>query len=255
MAKEQRSKQILQLLEQRGTIDVSQLCNLFGVTPMTIRRDLDSLEAQGKLLRTHGGAILNNTDILLEQPIHLRLNQDVQKKEMMGILASSQVIDGEKIFISSGSTLFHFAKFIDNSKRLLVVTDGLNVAIELNSRNRISIFVIGGELRSNTLSTTGSFADEMIKQFNFDTAYLGVTSIGLDGSLYHGSMVEIGLYKKIRKNSKKIVVLADGKKLGKNDFVCVGKLGPGDTLITEDSVEPWLVKNYEELGIQVKLAR
>ena len=69
MLKEQREEQILQLLEQHGSVEVSQLCNLFGVTKMTIRRDLDKLENEGKISRTHGGAVLNNTDILLEKPL------------------------------------------------------------------------------------------------------------------------------------------------------------------------------------------
>lgn len=254
MGKETRSKQILQLIEQRGIVDVSQLCTLFNVTPMTIRRDLDSLESGGKILRTHGGAVLNNHDVLLEKPIHLRLNTDIEIKERIGILTSSLVNDGEKIFISSGSTIYHFSKYIDNSKRLWVVTDGLNIATELNNRNKISIIIIGGELRTNTLSTTGSFSEDMIKQFSFDTAYLGVTSIGPDGTLYHGSMVEIGIYKYIRKLSHRIVVLADSKKLGKKDFICVGQLIPGDILVTDNAIDPSILKGYIELGIDVRIA-
>ncbi|MGL4606309.1 MAG: DeoR/GlpR family DNA-binding transcription regulator [Eubacteriaceae bacterium] len=254
MGKNQRKKQILQLLEQRGTVEVSQLCTLFHVTPMTIRRDLDTLEAQGIIMRTHGGAILNNTDVLLEKPIHLRLNADVKIKESLGTLAAALLKDGEKIFISSGSTIYHFSKLIDNSKRLLVVTDGLNVATELNSRNKISIIVIGGELRENTLSTTGSFAEEMIQQFSFDTAYLGVTSIDHEGNLYHASTVEIGLYKHLSRLSQKVIVLAAASKLGKKDFVCVGKLKPNDLLITDFSADPNLINHYRDLGIEVKQA-
>ncbi len=253
MLKEQREEHILKLLEQHGSVEVSQLCNLFNVTKMTIRRDLDALENQGKVTRTHGGAVLNNTDILLEKPLYVRLNTNTEHKDRIAAKAASLISDGEKIFLSSGTTVFSLAKQLDNARRLLVVTDGLNTALELSKRTNISIIVIGGELRNNTLATTGSFAEDMIRQFKFEAAYMGVTSISADGSLYHGSLVEIGLYKVLAEISKRRIIMADSAKLGKDDFVCVGKLRPGDTLITNDEAPPELIKTYRDLGVDVIL--
>ncbi|MEF9918583.1 MAG: DeoR/GlpR family DNA-binding transcription regulator [Eubacterium sp.] len=254
MLKEQREEQIQLLLEQHGSVEVSQLCHLFNVTKMTIRRDLDKLEAEGKITRTHGGAVLNNTDILLEKPLYMRLNTNIEHKDRIAKKAASMISDGQKIFLSSGTTLFTLAKQLDNSRRLLVVTDGLNVALELSKRTNISIIIIGGELRSNTLATTGSFAENMIREFKFETAYIGVTSISADGYLYHGSLVEIGLYKALNSISHHIVVMADSSKLGKDDFVCVGRLKPGDTLITDDNALPEMIKLYKDRGINVVLS-
>lgn len=254
MLKEQREEQILQLLEQHGSVEVSQLCNLFGVTKMTIRRDLDKLENEGKISRTHGGAVLNNTDILLEKPLYVRLNTNTEHKERIARRAAAMISDGQKIFLSSGTTVFTLARQLDNSRRLLIVTDGLNTALELSKRTNISIIIIGGELRSNTLATTGSFAEGMIREFKFETAYIGVTSIGTDGSLHHGSLVEIGLYKVLAEISKKLVIMADSDKLGKDDFVCVGKLKSGDTLITDSDADPDIVKLYRDMGIEIILA-
>ena len=239
MLKEQREEQILQLLEQHGSVEVSQLCNLFGVTKMTIRRDLDKLENEGKISRTHGGAVLNT---------------NTEHKERIARRAAAMISDGQKIFLSSGTTVFTLARQLDNSRRLLIVTDGLNTALELSKRTNISIIIIGGELRSNTLATTGSFAEGMIREFKFETAYIGVTSIGTDGSLHHGSLVEIGLYKVLAEISKKLVIMADSDKLGKDDFVCVGKLKSGDTLITDSDADPDIVKLYRDMGVEIILA-
>lgn len=254
MLKEKREEQILELLEQHGSVEVSQLCSLFGVTKMTIRRDLDKLENDGKISRTHGGAVLNNTDVLLEKPLYVRLNTNTAFKERIARKAASMISDGEKIFLSSGTTVYSLARQLDNSRRLLVVTDGLNTALELSKRTNISIIIIGGELRSNTLATTGSFAENMIRQFKFETAYIGVTSISADGSLYHGSLVEIGLYKALAEISKKMVILADSDKLGKDDFVCVGHLKSGDTLVTDSDASDLLLKSYRDMGVDVVIA-
>ena len=81
MLKEKREEQILELLEQHGSVEVSELCTLFGVTKMTIRRDLDKLESEGKISRIHGGAVLSNTDVLLEKPLYVRLNTNTELKE------------------------------------------------------------------------------------------------------------------------------------------------------------------------------
>lgn len=254
MLKEQREEQILQLLEQHGSVEVSHLCNLFNVTKMTIRRDLDKLEIEGKISRTHGGAVLNNTDILLETPLYVRLNTNTEHKERIAKRATTMISDGQKIFLSSGTTVFALANQLDNSRRLLIVTDGLNTALELSKRTNISIIIIGGELRSNTLATTGSFAESMIREFKFETAYIGVTSVGADGSLHHGSLVEIGLYRVLREISKKLVIMADSQKLGRDDFVVVGHLKPGDTLITDSDASAEIVKLYQDMGVEVILA-
>lgn len=255
MLKEQREEQILILLEQQGSVEVTNLCELFGVTKMTIRRDLDKLENDGKITRTHGGATLNNTDILLEKPLFVRLQTNAESKKGIASLAASLLKDGEKLFLSSGTTVFNMAQKIDNSKRLLIVTDGLNTAMELSKRSNISIIIIGGELKNNTLAMTGHFADEMTSQFKFERAFLGATAVSSDGTIYHGSLVEIGMYKRLESIAKKWIILADSDKLGKEDFVAVGKLKAGYTLITDDGVSDDVVKIYEDLGVEVLIAQ
>ncbi len=254
MLKEKREEQILELLEQHGSVEVSELCTLFGVTKMTIRRDLDKLESEGKISRIHGGAVLSNTDVLLEKPLYVRLNTNTELKERIARKALTLIHDGDKIFLSSGTTVYSLSRLLDNSRRLLVVTDGLNTALELSKRTNISIIVVGGELRSNTLATTGSFAEHMIRQFSFETAYIGVTAISSDGALYHGSLVEIGLYAELSQIAKKRVILADSAKLGRNDFVCVGHLRPGDTLITDSAAPQELLSIYADLGVTIIIA-
>lgn len=254
MLKQDRQAQILQLLQQQGRVEVRQLCALFGVAKMTIRRDLETLAQQGKLSRTHGGAVPLDSDLLLEAPFALRLEQEADRKDRIARLAAQGIADGEKLFLSSGSTAFSLAQHLDNSKRLLVVTDGLNAALELSRRTSISVIVVGGELRPNTLSTTGAFAEDMLRQFTFEAAYLGVTGLGRDGRLYHGSLVERGLFEALSACTRRRVILADTRKIGREDFVAVGQLGANDTLITNDDAPEDCLAAYRELGVNVQLA-
>ncbi|SDX43845.1 DeoR/GlpR family DNA-binding transcription regulator [Eubacterium barkeri] len=251
MAKKQRLEEIWKMIEKRGTVEVSQLCAVYNVTPMTIRRDLDTLEEQGKIIRTHGGAIINNEDLLLEKPIHLRLHSDIPLKEAIGHAASKLLYDGERVLIASGSTIYHFARMIDNSRRLMVVTNSLNVATELSTRNSISILQLGGTLRSNTLTTTGNFACTMLEQFHFDACFVGATALDAHGVFYHHSLVEKDIFDRLRTLTDQIILLADSSKLGQCDFVKVGQLEAGDTLITDTGIPGDLKAHFEEKGIRI----
>ena len=110
---------------------------------MTIRRDLDKLENEGKISRTHGGAVLNNTDILLEKPLYVRLNTNTEHKERIARRAAAMISDGQKIFSELRHHCLYPGAQLDNSRRLLIVTDGLNTALELSKRTNISIIIIG----------------------------------------------------------------------------------------------------------------
>ena len=254
MTNQNRHDQILQLLEQKGELQVSELAALFHVTPITIRRDLDYLESEGKLIRVRGKAQLNNADIMHEKPLEFRLKSHMANKLKIAKLASSFIRQGERIFIGSGSTLYYLAKTIDNSKRLWVITDAINSAGELCAKSNLSIFVIGGELTSSTLTTSGSYAESIIQDLHFDTAYISSTCVGMDGSIYHRSFSEHGIYKHLPQCADRLVLLADSTKLGKTSFVKVGTLKAGDTLITDREADPALIQQYQKLGIQVKIA-
>ena len=254
MSKKQRLEQIEKIVNRRGTIEISKLGETFGVTQMTIRRDLDELEAEGKIIRTRGGAMINNQDALRESPVYLRMNERSALKERLGEKAAMQLRDGQKVLIGSGSTICPFARMVDNTCRLIVVTQSLDIALELSTRSNISIIIIGGELRSNTLSTSGTMADQSLAHFRFDNSFLGVTAIDAEGRLYDRSLIEQGLYGQIRDLSPRITIIADSSKIGQTDFVQVGQLEKGDILVTDDGIDPEIKKGFEERGIVIRMA-
>lgn len=251
--KNSRLDQIIELLKQQGTVSVTELSTLFQVTTKTVRRDLEQLETEGELLRTHGGAQLLKADILREKPLELRLNIEAEKKKQIGLLASGLIEHGQKIFIGAGSSCYHFTAHIDNSKRLYVVTDAVTVVNQLNSRSEIGIFLIGGEVTKHTLGTSGTIAESTLQDFYFDIAFVSATTIDQNGCLFHRGPAEYGIYRNLAERSKKLVALMDSRKLDKRDFINVASLRAGDVLVTDQSADPDILRKYEGLGIDVKI--
>ena len=135
--KNHRQEQILEILKEKGKVNVHNLSEYFSVTPKTIRRDLEFLEENGELVRIHGGAEMTKTDILRDKPFGVRLNIEAEKKEKIGKEAAMLLKNGQRIFIGAGSTLDYLSSYIDNTNRLYVVTDSITVVNQLNNRSEV----------------------------------------------------------------------------------------------------------------------
>lgn len=255
MLKNERQQQILDMLHANGYVEISELTKIFNVSSMTVCRDLEELEYAGKLIRSRGGALLTDTNALVERPFNTRQIDNQSQKCAIADAALNTIEDGLRLFFGPGSTVWSLAQKLDNSRRLMIVTDAINISNELVSRPAVSVVQIGGEVRQNTLSTVGTFAEEMIRKFKCQHAYIGVTGIGSDGTLYVTSVAEAGLFRIVFEISSKAFILADYSKIGKEDFVAIGKLQPGYTLITDPQAPKDIIEYYESLGVNVIIAQ
>lgn len=236
MLKEKRIMQIMNMLKQSGEVEIGILCRMFNVTEMTIRRDLDDLAKDGKVIRTHGGAMLEDEDILLEAPFDRRIVSNSAKKEKIAKKALEYVTNGKTIFIDSGTTSYFMAKNISNSLHIVTFTNAINIASELISRSHISVVMIGGELVKNTLSCRGTIAEETLERFRVDIAFLGTNAISEDGDMYIANMTETGFKKKILNAAAKKYVLADSSKLNSVSLCKFGSVTDVDYIITDDGI-------------------
>ena len=255
MLKQKRLEQIQELLNSSGSVEINQLCRLFNVTEMTVRRDLEELARKGGITRTYGGAVLSQDNILVEKPFESRMRSNYEEKHLIAQIALPLLEDGSKVFFNSSSTIFALANILDNAHRLIIVTDAINIANELKTRNNISVIQLGGEVRKNTVSCIGYFAEEMLKQFRFDAAFIGINAIDCNGKLYCRSINEKGIYQNVFASSKKIIVLADSTKLGQQDFTYVAEINEIDTLITDSNISKDLYKRYTEMGVNILVAQ
>ena len=239
MLKTKRQKEITVILETKGSIEIRELCRIFNVAEMTIRRDLDELIQKGAkgIIRTHGGAMLSEENVLLELPFNIRDMQNQAEKEAIAKTALGMIKDGQRIILDSGTTMFSLAKQLDNSRRLIVVTNAINIAIELNMRSNISVIPVGGTLRKNTFSCVGGFAETMIRQFRADISFIGVGGISETGDLSNDSTVETGVKQAMIAAGRQKVVLADSSKIGSEKFSIFANLKNVDLLITDSNAK------------------
>jgi len=254
MIKQSRLEQILEMVRADRSVEVGQLCSHFSVTEMTIRRDLDELAQKGLLVRTHGGAVASESNTLSEKPFEMRLISYYEQKDAIACLALSLLPEGSKIFMNSSSTVFCLAKRLDTTRPFLIATEATNIANELNARPNVTVIQIGGELRKNTISCVGHFAESMIRQFRFDLAVLGINAIDAQGNLYCGSSHEVGIYKAAFSVAQRVIILADASKLGRMDFAQVGCADDFSCLVTDSQARADLVSHYRELNIDVHVA-
>ena len=251
MLKQLRHEKILNLLKSKKSVEVTSLCGDFNVTEMTIRRDLDELASKGLVVRTHGGAVLPGFSQIHEAPFDVRIVSHMAEKEVIAREAFKYMNPGEKFFMNSSSTVFCLARMLDNEKSYLIASEATNIANELNTRKNISVIQIGGELRKNTISCVGFYAEEMIRGFSFDTAFIGINGLDDEGRFYCGSMQETGIYHAILDSSRRVIVLADFSKIGRTDFARIGNIENIDLLITDRGADPSILKKLKDKGLEI----
>ena len=254
MLKSSRHKEIIKILKTNGSVEINKLCRIFNVAEMTIRRDLDELIQKGGFIRTHGGAILSEANVLSEPPFDFRNKKSQQEKKAIARAALDIIEDGQKIILDSGTTTYSVAKMIDNSKRLVIVSNAVNIVTELNLRSNISVISVGGSLRKNTLGCVGHFAEAMIRNFKADITFLGVGGISETGKVSGGSVVEVGVKQAMIESGKRVVVLADSSKIGHEEFALITNMQNVDLLITDSKAPVKMINRFKKMGVQIKIA-
>lgn len=162
--------------------------------------------------------------------------------------------DKNNVYIDSGTSTEGILRHTDN-RHHIVVTNGINIAREAVNHSRISTVLIGGDFRSNTLSTTGAAAEAQIAEFCYDLAFLGCNAIDAQGTVYVGTTLEVGVKKQVIERSASCYVLADSSKFNRYSLAGYGNLKELDGVITDDGISTDVVSRLEALGIRVIVAR
>lgn len=250
MLREERQRQIADMLRVNGRVEVSNLCRIFNVTEMTIRRDLNELAERNQAVRSHGGAVLPADLILSESPYEVRIAKHIAEKEAIARAALRFIRDGDKIFFDSSTTVYCIARLIKNEQHFVAVTDTLQTATELNARSGVRVFCLGGELQKTTGSCSGVFTEGMLDGMYFNTAFIGLSNISKRGILTTSSQSELTLKQKVLARSERAVILVDSSKLGSPDFLEIGRLVDIHVLITDDGMDADLLRECQSAGVE-----
>ncbi|MCD6032136.1 MAG: DeoR-family transcriptional regulator, partial [Thermomicrobiales bacterium] len=201
----------------------TELAELFDVSPMTIRRDLQALEEQGLVEAVHGGARSS-----LQSPFELSFAQrelvNAESKRAIGRLAASLVSDGEAVALDASTTTVQVARNLVGRRRVTVVTNGIMAAAELGHRPGIDVIVTGGQLHQ-TASLVGPFARATIEQLRVDWLFFSVTGITEDLVLTGPSEFDAETKLALMSIARRVVLVADSTKFGRDSYVRVAPLG------------------------------
>ena len=246
----ERHSRILSLLQQNGSISVTQLSELFKVSEVTIRKDLSYLEQQKKLYRTHGSAILISPYIS-DRHVNEKEKKNVAEKRAIGAAAAALVSQDDSIIIASGTTMAFLAREIKPVGRLTVITAAVPVTQILSQHADVDVIQLGGITRSSSVSVVGPFAEAMLRNFNCSKQFVGVDGIDTEFGLTTTNVLEASLNDAMINAAQKVVVLADSSKFGRRGFSKICDLEAVDRIITDSGVQPLYLERLRERGIEV----
>ena len=226
-----RQAKIVEMARGAGEVTVEQLVDAFGVTPQTIRKDLNALCDRGALKRTHGGAMHPSGVENLEY--EARRQMATQQKHAIGAAAAELIPDNASLFINIGTTTEAVSQALTSHRGLMVITNNINVANHLRVVPGTEVVIAGGVVRPSDGGIVGEAAVDFIRQFKVDFAVIGVSAIDEDGALLDFDYREVKVAQAIIANARHVILVSDSSKFERTAPVRVGHLSQANSFITD----------------------
>lgn len=227
----ERRAAILAHLREAGEADVAALARLHGVTPQTIRKDLNHLADRAMISRVHGGAAIGSG--IANARYEARRMMAAEAKARIGRAAADLVPDGASVFINIGTTTEAVARHLVHRRDLMVVTNNLNVVDILAPNPALSVVAVGGRVRPGDRAVVGALADQFIDNFRFDWAVIGTSGLTGEGDLVDFDADEVLVTRKVIRLARRIVAVADASKVGRAAPVRIAGLAEIDHLVSD----------------------
>jgi DeoR family transcriptional regulator of aga operon len=247
---EARQAQIRERLSAHPGVSVSELARRFGVSEMTVRRDLAALEGQSHIQRTHGGAMLTQR-MMLEFEYRGRREHNRPLKQAIAAAARDLIQPGQRLILDNGTTTLELAALLKDATDLTVITPSLAVASELQHADGVEVILLGGVLRRGSPDLTGPVTEHCLELFAADYAFQGADGVGLDGAIYNSDLRLAAVDKIVRRVARKSCVLADHTKIGQTALARSGTLADVDFFFTDSGAPGTALKSFAKLGPKI----
>jgi DeoR family transcriptional regulator, aga operon transcriptional repressor len=248
----ERFSEVLESLAADGSLDVVATAERLGVSASTIRRDLQVLEEQRMLTRTHGGAVAH--DVLYELPLRYKAARKQEEKRRIAANAAMRVDDGAVVGLTGGTTTTEVARALVERRAITVVTNALNIAGELAIRADVKLVVTGGTARTESYELVGPVAERALEGINLDIAFVGVDGISVASGLTTHHEIEAGTNRAMIRRARHVVAVADSSKLDRAAFAQICPLAEIDELITDADAAPDVIRGIADDGVAVAVA-
>jgi DeoR family transcriptional regulator, fructose operon transcriptional repressor len=253
MFAQERKLKILDSLNKYGKVKVNELSKLYEVSEVTIRRDLKELEEVELVTRVHGGAVLND-NTKFEPTFTEKIDKFYEEKEAVGKLAATMIVDGDTIILDAGTTTLSITKYL-TAKNITILTNSVDVAFELYKKQNVEVIVTGGTLRWETRALVGTVADNTIKDFRVDKAFIGANGVSIHNGLTTPNIIEANTKREMIKIAKKVIVVCDHTKFSKVSFAKIVDLECIDIIITDNKLDDEVLVKFEDKDIKIIKAK
>lgn len=265
MQRYERLNAVLELLATHGKVSVDEICEAFSVSAATVRRDLDDLADQRLVTRTRGGAVLQS--VAYDLPLRYKVVRQPDEKQRIAEAAAALVAPGTVIGLNGGTTTSAVARALAtradlNADKVLtqatagitIVTNALNIANELVVRPHVKVVVVGGVALPQSYELIGPLAGRVLVDIALDTLFLGVNAISAEGGAMAHHEGEADINRMMVERADRVVVIADGSKIGQRAFARICDTTRLHALITDSSAEATELDRLREAGVDVVVA-
>lgn len=252
---DERRRLIAEYVDRNGRATVQELAKRFHTSAVTIRGDLDVLANAALIVRSHGGA-LPRLPVSNDAPVTIKETRHQAQKQRIGAAAARLIRDGETIILDSGSTTMEIARQIRQRKfeSLTVITNALNIALELSGQSGVRVMMLGGMLRPTSYSLVGPDAQQALSKLSADRLFLGVDGLDPEIGVTTPDPLESALNALMIRVARRTIAVMDASKLGQRSLSVIAPIRQLHKVITDRQAAPDLVEALHNAGIEVELA-
>lgn len=245
MLRVERHTGIIEALRSTGSVTVGDLSRAYSVSEETIRRDLSELEAQGVLVRTHGGAYIQGS-MHPEIPFWLRRQVNVESKTRIAEAAAGMIENGDTLFLDTSTTVLELVNRLGDKRNLVVITNALHVAASFAEMQNAKVICVGGTLHHPSLSTVGRLAQDVMRRFYADKAFFSCGGLDRERGITDANEEESEIRKAMIEQSRQCVLVADHTKFDTTSFTFTSDFSAIDTVVTDREPSPEWLRLLEE---------
>jgi DeoR family transcriptional regulator, aga operon transcriptional repressor len=249
---EERRQHILAIAQSEGRVRVRDLSKALGISQITIRKDLDHLQAKGLLQRSHGGALPAQPGALFDPSLQEKEKSHHYEKERIGAAAADMVKEGQCVMLDSGTTTTAVAHALKRFSHLTVITNAVNIAAELTGTN-FEVILTGGILRKNSFSLVGPLAEDMLAEMHADILFLGVDGFDLEIGLTTPNLLESRVNRAMVNGAAKVVAVCDSTKFDRRSLSRIVAVSGVHHVITDTGLSESVGEALQNLNVELTL--
>ncbi len=245
----ERRNEILMKLQAERRVVVSELSQLYDVSEETIRRDLEKLVNEGVAIKSYGGAVINE-NANLEVPFNIRKNYNVIGKQKIAEQIAAMVKDGESLMLDASSTAVYIAKALKEKKNLTVITNSIEITVELMDMPEWKVLSTGGLSREGSFALVGPQTDKMLKSYHVDKAVISCKGFDLESGITDSDELHANNKITMLGAAGKKILAVDKSKFDKTAFTAIGALDDITTVVTDEEPDRRWIQAFEKAGIE-----